>query len=266
MRTVTYQPSANAVLTGFLRDVTTEMPAYNKRPAVVVCPGGGYTHCSTRESDPVAVRFMAAGYAVFTLTYSVEANAKHWQPMIELSKSILYVRRHAEEFGILPDKIAVCGFSAGAHLAACSGLLWDAAPVQAATPAPRGENRPNAMILGYPVITAGKYAHTGSFDTIAGRDEALRDTFSLEKRVRPDTPPVFLWHTVDDACVPVQNSLLLADALQENGVPYEMHLFASGIHGMSTCTREVNTPDPHNAHWMTLCLEWLDSVFDYSIC
>lgn len=265
MKLIAYHPSERAVLTGYLRDQSDEMPAYNKRPAIVLCPGGGYNHCSTRESDPVALQFFAAGYAVFTLLYSTGVHSKNWQPMIELSRSILYLRQNADALGILPDKIAACGFSAGGHLAGCGGLLWNAAPVQAAAPAPGGENRPNAMILCYPVITSGPYAHTGSFDNIAGQDEALRREFSLERHVTPQTPPVFLWHTVADDCVPVQNSLLLAEALEQNGVPFELHLFAGGPHGASTCTAEVNNPIPHNAHWLELCLEWLDDTFGYSI-
>ena len=119
------------------------------------------------------------------------------------------------------------------------------------------------MVLSYPVVTSGPYGHQGSFDCIAGGDAALRRQFSLEKQVRPGLPPFFIWHTVTDGTVPVENSMLLAAALRKNQVPFELHLMADGRHGMSLCTAEVHDPHPHNAHWFALCREWLDDVFGY---
>jgi acetyl esterase/lipase len=266
MKIVTISLAQDASLTGYLWDDSPDYPASRKnRPAVIVCPGGAYLFCSDREAEPVSFVFLNAGYQVFTLRYSTGAGAAGWQPMIQLSRSILYLREHAEALRVMPDQIAVCGFSAGGHLACCGGLLWNAPAVQAASPAPHAENRPNAVILGYPVISSGPFTHEETMKNIAGDDPALRETFSLEKRVTPDAPPMFLWHTVADEAVPVENSLLLAAALQKNKVPFELHLFAEGAHGSSLCTDGVGTPNAHNAQWTKLCLEWLNRIFDYSL-
>lgn len=254
-----------AKLTGYLRDKTDEMPGYNTRPAVLILPGGGYAYCSTREADPIAVQFLQAGYQVFTLIYTTDHAPLRWQPLTEAAQAILYLRRNAEALRIVPDKIAVIGFSAGGHLAASTALLWDAAPVQQALGITGTEARPNAVVLAYPVISGGKYAHRGSFDNLCGTDAELLQTMCLENRVRPGLPPFFIWHTVTDEAVPVQNSLMLASALKENGVPFELHLFAEGGHGSSTCTSEVNTPSRRNAAWVPLCTGWLADVLDYRL-
>lgn len=256
---------SGAKLTGWLREPAEEMPHYQVRPAVLVLPGGGYAYCSAREADPVATQFFAAGYQVFTLWYSVAPKAGNWQPMIDAAGAILHLRKNAVEFSLNPDKVVVCGFSAGGHLAASTAILWDAAPLRAALGIAGEEARPNAVVLGYPVVTSGPFAHVGSIDNIAGDDKALRDMFSLENQVKPGLPPFFIWHTVTDASVPVQNSLLLVNALERCDVPYELHLFATGNHGMSVCTDEVNTPSAHNATWVPLCMQWLELTLDYHI-
>ena len=213
MKFVEHKLATGAMLTGYLRDETTEMPSYNTRPAVLILPGGGYRYCSAREADPVAVQFLQAGYHVFTLIYSTDHAPLLWQPLTEAASAILYLRRNAADLRIAADKITIVGFSAGAHLAASTALLWDAAPVQQALGITGTEARPNAVVLGYPVITSGKFAHRGSFENLCGADEALLQTMSLENQVRPDVPPFFIWHTVEDQAVPVEISLLLAGAL-----------------------------------------------------
>ena len=173
MKFVEYKLATGAMLTGYLRDETTEMPSYNTRPAVLILPGGGYRYCSPREADPVAVQFLQAGYHVFTLIYSTDHAPLLWQPLTEAASAILYLRRNAADLRIAADKITIVGFSAGAHLAASTALLWDAAPVQQALGITGTEARPNAVVLGYPVITSGKFAHRGSFENLCGADEAL---------------------------------------------------------------------------------------------
>lgn len=265
MQSYAYTLPSGATLTGILRQPSEKMPDYNVRPAVLILPGGGYHWCSPREGDPVSVQFLQAGYHAFQLEYTTAPAPLRWQPLIDAAGAILHLRQHAAELGLDPDKIAVCGFSAGGHLAASTAILWDAPAVQQALGVSGTEARPNAVILGYPVITSGPAAHVGSFDNLAGDDAALRKTLSLERQVRPGLPPFFVWHTVADPSVPVENTLLLAGALRQNNVPMEVHLFAEGGHGTSTCTREVNTPDPHNAAWVGLCISWLGQVLDFSV-
>lgn len=269
MEMYTYTLPSGAKLVGYLRDETIEMPAFNTRPAMLILPGGGYAYCSAREADPVAMQFLQAGYNVFTLYYtcriSEEQSALHWQPLIDAARAVLHIRRNAQALRIDPAKITVCGFSAGGHLAASTAILWDAEPVQKALGIHAEEARPNAVVLGYPVVTSGVATHGGSMQNLCGEDAALRSTMSLENQIRAGLPPFFIWHTVEDPAVPVQNSLLLANALNEHKVPFELHLFAHDGHGTSTCTNEVNTPNSHNRAWVALCTDWLADTLDFHL-
>lgn len=269
MQIYTHTLPGGAQLIGYLRDRTVEMPAFNTRPAILILPGGGYAWCSKREADPVAMQFLQAGYNVFTLYYTCRSDetvpALRWQPLIDAAGAILHIRRNAEQFGTDPAKIAICGFSAGGHLAASTAILWDAEPVRTALGIHGTEARPDAVVLGYPVITAGEYRHDGSIVNLCGDDADLRTTMSLENQVRDGLPPFFVWHTVEDPSVPVQNSLMLAGALTAHKVPLELHLFAHDGHGTSTCTREVNTRNKHNSAWVALCTDWLAETFDFHL-
>ena len=128
-----------------------------------------------------------------------------------------------------------------------------------------GTSLPDAVVLGYPVITSGEFRHDGSICNLCGDDAALRGTMSLENQVSDGLPPFYIWHTVEDASVPVQNSMLLATALTAHKVPFELHLFAHDGHGTSTCTQEVNTPNRHNSAWVPLCTDWLADTLDFHL-
>lgn len=236
------------------------------RPAVLVFPGGAYRFCSPRENGPVTSRFFDYGYNVFALCYSVGENARDLQPLAEAAMAMLLLRKNAAEWRLDPKRIAVCGFSAGGHLAGSLGLLCHTPRLLERLGATAGQIRPDAMVLCYPVVSSGEYAHRESFFNVTGQQQggSLWDGLSLEKHVTPEAPPTFIWHTADDATVPVENAIMLAAALQQNKVPWEAHIFYKGGHGLSTCNDEAGTPNPHCAHWLPLCAEWLADVFGNS--
>lgn len=252
--------TGGAKLTVYLRTPSEAMPSALVRPLVLVVPGGGYNHVSPREGDPVALQFAAAGYHTAVLEYSVGDAAADFQPLRQISQAIGLVRTHAAAWGVEPEKIAVCGFSAGGHLALSSAVLTLPGAEGAAQP------RPNAVVLGYPVISAGAYAHRGSFEQLAAsQDLAAQQVFSLEDKITPEVPPVFVWHTMEDQTVPVENTLLLTAALRRAGVPCEVHLFQKGVHGTSISTAEVGADSAHRRHWPALALEWLADTLDFHI-
>lgn len=147
----------------------------------------------------------------------------------------------------------------GGHLAASLGVFWQEDYLKA-----EGNNRPNALILSYPVITSDpQYTNRGSFDYLLGEDaiEEQRQAMSVEKHINPLTPPTFLWHTVEDGLVPVENSILFAMELRKNNIPFELHIYPNGAHGLSTATEETGNDLPHVASWMGLCTEWLKDLF-----
>lgn len=211
------------------------------RPCMLVVPGGGYRYVSSTEADPVARTFYAAGYNVFVLAYTVNYldEPLKLQPLMDIARAVRIIRYHAEKCSVDPDKMAVCGFSAGAHL--CASLCVHYSDISDPDPkyAPISA-RPDAAVLGYPVITSGEYAHKDSFTALLGADAGEKELeyMSLEKHVTDDMPPCFLWQTASDESVPVENSYLFAMACRKAGVPFAHHVFSEGIHGMSVATGE----------------------------
>lgn len=237
-----------------------------KRPAVVICPGGGYDFCSEREGLPVAMRFAGYGVQAFILWYPCRRPFP--SNMTELAAAVAYVRSHAAEYEVDPERIAVLGFSAGAHLAGSLAVRWNKPPLNEIF----GEIcRPNAQILCYPVISAGEFAHRSSIANLVGWPDAEQydnpraDAVSLEKQVTPDAPPCFLWHTSDDNCVPVQNSILYMNALAAAGIPFEAHIYPHGAHGLSLSDEVAAMGDWHRnpvcAPWFAACIAWIQRNF-----
>ena len=238
-------------------------PEGRMRPAVLVCPGGGYGFCSQREAEPIALQYMAAGYHAFVLDYAVAPDNCYPEAQKNASDAIRLIRQNADEWGLDKNKIAIMGFSAGGHLAASIATMWDEEPIKTED----GSNRPNAAILCYPVISSKKgVAHEGSFDNLCRDDKELRERMSLEDRVSEKTSPCFLWHTFEDQAVPVENSLLFAMALKKAGVSCEMHIFPHGPHGLSLANSDTAAGEggivPRVQEWIPLSIKWLNDLFE----
>ena len=222
---------AAGYLTAWTVVTPREVSPRRLRPAVLILPGGGYQRTSAREADPVALRFLAKGYAPFVLDYSC-APCAFPTALREAAMAMRFIRENAESMEVHPHMVAAVGFSAGGHLCGTLGTLFDSP--QVADIGPARQLRPDALGLCYPVAVAWGKTHEGSFEAVSGGDPALRRKLSLDRLVRPDMPPVFLWHTRDDGSVPVRNSLVLAQALEQAGVDFAMHIYRHGPHGLST--------------------------------
>jgi acetyl esterase/lipase len=236
-----------------------------KRPSVLICPGGGYSRVSERESEPVAIKFNEAGFNAFVLNYSVYSDM-HPTPIYDVSRAICIIRENEDKWNINSDQIAVCGFSAGGHLAASLGVFWNEDFIFLKEGIKRGLTKPNLLILAYPVISSEKeYIHEGSFENLLGKDKSFYNDLSLEKKVNKNTPATFLWHTLEDSSVKVENSILFAKSLRKYDIPFELHIFPYGKHGMSLATKETKRDDieedSHVATWMNLCIEWININF-----
>lgn len=256
-----------AKLVTYIQDYSDAI-GIEKRPLVLLCPGGGYVHTSDREAESIALQFLAMGYHAAVLRYSV-APAKFPTALLELAYSMALIRGKAEEWHVDTDKIIVQGCSAGGHLAACLGTLWKEDFVAEGIGLKGSDKellRPNGMLLCYPVITSGEFAHRSSFENLLGEREAeLGEQLSLEKRVTENTPPAFIWHTFADQSVPVENSLLLVSALRREGIPTEFHMYPKGGHGLAlanhlTATADGNAMQTECTSWVGLAHTWIENL------
>lgn len=219
-------------LTTYIIDAS-EAFMINERPMVIICPGGGYNHVSDREGEMLAMQFVAAGYHAAVLRYSVSP-AVYPTQLLELAKAVALLRSHAKEWHIISDKILIQGSSAGGHLAMSYGCFWKEHFLVESQGGEKEILRPNGLVLSYPVITSGKYAHRSSFEMLLGsRYEELVDKMSLEHQVNRDTPKTFVWHTFEDNVVPVENTMLLIQALKKQEISFECHIYPRGGHGLS---------------------------------
>ncbi|MGI5960226.1 MAG: alpha/beta hydrolase [Massiliimalia sp.] len=246
----------------YVLDNFPEINADRVRPAVVICPGGGYEFTSDREAEAVAIQLNARGYQAFILRYSV-APARFPAALLELAYCVSLVKAHAKEWHVDPDRVFISGFSAGGHLACTLGCFWNQERVWKPLGLSPEQVRPAGMILNYPVITSNEFAHRGSFRALLGdQEEKLADSLSMEKQVSGDTVPVFLWHTYTDDAVPVENSLMFAMALREHHIPLEMHIYPYGPHGLGLANRETHNREggnilPHCQGWIDLAANWI---------
>ena len=244
-----------ATLEGYILDCELTLGEEKNRPAVIVCPGGGYVYCSPREAEPVALRYCAKGFHAFILRYSVGKDAAGFAPLKELDWVIGYVRENAAQWHIDPNKIAVCGFSAGGHLALASGVL--------------GENKPNAMILGYPAVNIPNYPGVNfMLQLLTGRKDVTDEDsayFSLENHITKNSPPVFLAATAEDMLTGF-GALPVAKKYSDLGMGYELHVFQHGPHGYSVADEtsadgSAEMLNPDFAQWHAMSVRWLHRIF-----
>ncbi len=228
------------------------------RPCIIVCPGGGYCNRAPHEGTPIAEKFNSLGFHAFVLEYRVSPQARFPEPQMDALRAIKIVRSRATEFKIMPDRIALLGFSAGGHLASSSAFLYDQVDANAGDAADAVSARPDATVLCYPVISGVHEPHNGSFKTLLDSpDPNYKTLLSLsgERQVNCHTPPSFIWHTGEDASVPVSNSLNYAIELGKQNIPYSLHVFPFGCHGIGLATDTVDV-----SRWPELCADFLHVI------
>lgn len=234
-----------------------------KRPCMVVCPGGGYSNCSQREAEPIALHFLPEGFNVFILTYTC-APAKFPTQIREVAAVMEIIYKNAEIWNCDTNKVSIIGFSAGGHLAAHYSTMFDCKEVREVFPESKSVN---GSVLSYPVITSidGK-CHKGSFERLVGHypltDEEM-NYFCPDRCVKENTPPAFIWHTAADKTVPVISSLLYASALSKYNIPFELQIYPEGRHGLSTADSQtynpidIDKPTKYAKKWLEQLKNWL---------
>lgn len=245
------------------KDIPTLTP-FHPRPekatgaAIVICPGGGYGHLAAHEGEGYARWFNEQGITAFVLKYRLGSDGyRHPVMLQDAARAVRYVRANATEWQLDPKRIGIIGSSAGGHLASTLLTHFDAGDSNATDVVERQSSRPDLGILCYAVITMGDFTHRGSKNNLLGTNAApeLVQELSNELQITPNTPPCFLWHTVEDKTVAVENSLLFAAALRKAGVPFDLHLYQKGGHGLGLGSRQY---DPAKFHpWTQDCLYWL---------
>ncbi len=249
-------------LTLYLLDNLSEMGRQDMlRPTILICPGGAYVDISARESEPIAMQFTAKGYNVAILKYSCVPHRFPTQ-LREVAAAMELLHSNAKQWHCDPQRIAIMGFSAGGHLAAHYSNCYDCQEVRQVFPQSKGVQ---ASILGYPVISGDPvFRHLGSFVNLSGHKEptdADIEKLSVERHVSDRTPTAFLWHTAGDTGVPAMNSLAYAQALAKHNVPFALHVYPYGGHGLSTVDEQTNEPLDEQitlaAGWIEEALKWL---------
>lgn len=242
-------------LEGYILDCELSLGQEKKRPAIVVCPGGGYVYCSPREGEPIALAYAARGFHAFVLRYSVGRATAGFTPLKQVSRVIGLLREKAEEWNIDPERIVTCGFSAGGHLALAAGVM--------------GEHKPNAMILGYPAVTIPNFPGADYMLKLLAGKETVTDEdakgFDLLSQITSDAPPVFLAATAEDFLTPY-GALPVAQKYSALGKPYELHIFQYGPHGYSLANEvsadgSCQVVDSAYAQWHELSVQWLHKTF-----
>lgn len=265
---------ARGVLTTYIRDLSSEIDLERKAPAMLVIPGGGYYMVSDREGEPVAMRYLALGFNAFVLDYSVAEDSalKYPYQIAEAAMAMAYLRINAENLNIDPEKIAAVGFSAGGHLCAMLGSFHNC-PETGKVFKPTVCVKPNAVVLGYPVISSDiSFAHIGSFINLCGEEnKELMKKVDVLNLIDENSAPAFIWSTFNDNVVPCQNAIEAALKYKKSGVPVSLHVFGKGEHGLSVADATVYKADKalkemsvSVPEWVRLSVEWLEEQGIYT--
>ncbi len=226
--------------------------------AIVVCPGGGYGGLASHEGADYALYLNQHGITAFVLKYRLGSHGyRHPRMLEDAQRAIRLARARAVEWNINPRRVGIMGSSAGGHLASTALTHFDAGKPDATDPVERQSSRPDLGILCYPVISLGPNTHLGSKNNLLGKEPSaeLVELLSNEKQVSRDTPPCFIWHTAEDKVVKVENSLEFAAALQRNGVPFDLHVYQKGPHGLGL---QDKPPFNHVHPWARDLIFWLE--------
>lgn len=225
-------------------------------PLVLICPGGGYFFCNKREAEPVALFFNSHGIGAAVLYYSANSITHYPVQLIQLASAVDYLKQNASAWHCDKENIFVAGFSAGGHLAACLGTLWNKEKA-----IENYDCRIKGLILCYAVTISGEFENKKTFDNLCGCDQSLRSWTSVIDKVDGQTPPCFIWSTYEDAAVPVENSLFFACALRRHGIPFELHIYEHGPHAMSLATEFTAQCEAeksqHVSSWKETAVSWL---------
>ena len=241
VKTYNLTDDPDITLTAYIPDISEEMKNMKVKPSVLVLPGGAYKFCSDREAEPIALAYLAKGFNAFVLRYSLNEKSAFPTPLNDAQKALNFIRDNAAVFYTDPQKIAVIGFSAGGHLAAALSTMSD--------------DKPNACILGYPCILSS------TSPILASPVESVTDY------VTDKTPPTFIFAASNDGAVPIENSLSYAEALNRNGISFELHIFEDGDHGFSLGTdvvcasQEAQERCKPNTYWLDRSVQWLKKLF-----
>lgn len=292
----------DVTLTTYVLDDSPEMLGGKSRGAVLICPGGAYLNCSDREAEPIAMKFASMGYHAFVLRYSVHTDNRPGyfpdlfrrlpinehslfpNPLHDIGRAMLYIKDNASRWLVDPGKIAICGFSAGGHNCAMYSVYWNKPLITDYFGVDAERLKPAACILGYPltdyVFMKDKTddnptseiifnaSNTAYFGTTEPTDKELL-MVSPSHLVDESTPPTFLWATSEDSLVPVQHTTHMANALADKNIPFEMHVFESGPHGLSTAGQSSagaqSEIDDNAARWIYLCDSWLKKRFAFEL-
>lgn len=267
--TINLTPDGRVNLRTYIQNPRRNGERMPKRPAIIVLPGGSFTWLSENEAEPVALTFAEEGFNTFVLNYSIGEDSVFPNPLDDVSRAIWEVRRNADEWGVHPDKIALMGFSAGACVAAMSATQWNTPGLAERLNLPKEGIKPNATVIGYGASLLSTIFDNPDENLVVptpGRITADRTPqVDIVNYVGPKTAPMFIWHNRYDQFVPVKNPLLLADKMQEHRLPFELHIYQSGRHGMSVNNRLTNPTgegiDESVRSWVRLCVLWLENCF-----